>query len=145
MPEVAAIGWADPFAKAATGLLTAIGTVAPLVAGARVTVTVATTPLAMVESVAPIARQVTVPLTELHARVLFAPVSAAPAVTTAEVTSLGTYANVHCKPAGAPPLAFKVRFSATEPPATALPDARLTEDAMAEVVKLMPAVAEVLL
>jgi hypothetical protein len=118
----------DPFAKAAVALLTAMGTVAPLVAGERVTVTVATTPLPIVESVAPIAMHVTEPLTELHVRVLLAPLSAAPAATTTEVASVGTNESVHCKPAGAPPLALNERFSDTEPPSTAEPDKRLRED-----------------
>jgi hypothetical protein len=131
-PEVADIvsldpfGIADPSANAADGLLTVMGTVAPLVADESVTVAVATTPLAIVESVAPMAMHVTEPLAELHVSVLLALLSAVPGVTTTEA-SVGTNANVHCKPAGAPPLELKVRFSATEPPSTAEPDERPRE------------------
>jgi hypothetical protein len=122
-----------------------MGTVAPLVAAETVTVTVATKPLPIVESVAPIATQVTEPLTGLQVRVLLALVSAAPGVTTTEGASLGTNANVHCKPAGAPLVPLRVRFSATEPPSTAEPDERLTEDATgAEAIKPMLAVAALL-
>jgi len=99
---------------------------APLVADESVTVAVATTPLAIVESVAPMAMHVTEPLAELHVSVLLALLSAVPGVTTTEA-SVGTNANVHCKPAGAPPLELKVRFSATEPPSTAEPDERPRE------------------
>jgi len=143
-PEVAEMLSADPFAKAAIGLLTAMGTVEPLVAGERVTVTVPTTPLPIVESVAPIATHVTVPLTELQVRVLPAVPRVAPAATTTELTSLGANERAHCKPAGAPPLPFNERLSATEPPSTAEPDDRLSEvGAGAEVVKVTLAVAEV--
>ncbi|HEY9139769.1 MAG TPA: hypothetical protein VIN93_02710 [Bryobacteraceae bacterium] len=127
VPEAAAIVSAAPSAKAATGLLTAIGTVAPLVAGERVTVTVTTTPLPIVESFIPAVKQVTEPLAELQVRVLFALPRAAPATTARELTSLGTNANVHCRPAGAPLLLLNERFNETEPPSTADPDARLRE------------------
>jgi hypothetical protein len=126
-PDVAAVASADPFAKDAAGLLTTMGTVAPLVAGKRVTVAVATTPLPIVESVTPIAIQVTEPLAELQVRVLLAS-SAVPAATTTERTSVGANANVHCKPAGAPPLEFNERLNDTEPPSTAEPDDRLRGD-----------------
>jgi len=146
VPEFAAIDPADPFAKADPGTQTRMGTIAPLGAGERVTVTVATTPLPIVESVAPIAMHDTEPLTALQVIVLFALASAAPATTTAEVTSLGTKSNLHCKPAGAPVLPFNVSVSGTEPPVSAAPDERLSEDAAgAEAAKLMMAVAEVLL
>jgi len=141
-PEVADMLSEDPLAKAAIGLLTAMGTVEPLVAGERVTVTVAATPLPIVESVAPIAMQVTVPLPGLQARVLLALPRVAPAATTTELTSLGANESIHCKPAGAPTLPPNERFRATEPPWTAEPDDRLRE-AGAETVKLMLAVAEV--
>ena len=132
-PEVAAmvsadpLAMADPFGKAAAVLLTAMGTVAPLVAGDRVTVTVATTQLPIVESFIPSVRHVTEPLTELQVRVLPAVASAGPAVTTTEVASVGTNERVHCKPAGAPPLELNERFSDTEPPSTAEPDERPRE------------------
>ena len=127
-PEVADSASADPFANAAAGLLTVIGTVEPLVAGERVTVAVATRPLPIVESVAPIAMHVTDPLAELQVRVLPALPSAAPGATTTELTSEGTNANVHCEPAGAPALEFNERLSDTEPPSTVEPDERLRED-----------------
>ena len=116
-----------PVAQAELGLLTAIGTDEPLVAGERVTVTVATTPLAMVESVVPVAAHVTDPDAELQARVLPALVSAAPGATTTDVASLGTNPNVHCESAGAPPLVLNERLSDTEPPSTAEPDDRLRD------------------
>jgi hypothetical protein len=126
VPEVAAIVSADPLANAAMGLLTTIGTVAPLVAGARTTVTVATTPLAIVASFKPAVMHVTEPLLGLQTRVLVAAPSAGPAATLRELMSLGAYENAHCKPAGAP-LPPSVRFSDTVPPSTAEPPARLTE------------------
>jgi len=144
-PNVDAMVAADPFAKAAPGAQTQMGTVEPLVMGASVTVTVATTPLPIVESVAPIAMHVTEPLTGLQLSVLFAAPRAVPGATTSELTLLAAKSNLHCKPAGAPPVPFKVRLSTTEPPPTAAPDERLTEDAAgAEAVKAMLAV-EVLL
>src|ERR1017187_1963302 len=125
-PEVADTVSADPFAKAATGLLSTMGTVVPPVAGERVTVTVATTQLPIVETFIPAVRHVTEPLTKLHVRFLPAAASAGPAVTANELTSLGTNDNFHCKPAGAPP-PLNERFSDTEPPSTAEPDERLRE------------------
>ncbi|MFY9725179.1 MAG: hypothetical protein WAJ87_06770 [Bryobacteraceae bacterium] len=125
VPEVAAIVSAAPSAKDATGLLIATGTVAPLVAGERVTVTVAITPPPIAESFIPAVRQVTEPLAELQVRVLFALVSVAAAATERELTSLGANVNVHCKPAGAPLLLLNERFNETDPPSTADPDERL--------------------
>jgi len=122
-PEVADAVSADPLAKDDVGLLTTMGTVAPLVAGERVTVAVATTPLPIVESVVPIAIHVTEPVAAWHVRFLFALLSAVPGLTTTELTSPGANAYVHSTPAGAPP--FNVRFNDTEPPSTAEPDDRL--------------------
>jgi hypothetical protein len=119
---------ADPFANATAELLIAMGTVEPLVAGERVTVTVATTPLPIVESVAPVAIHVNEPLTGLQVRVLLALPSGVPGATTTEMASVGTNESVHSKPVGAPPLAVNERFNATEPPSTAAPDERLRED-----------------
>jgi hypothetical protein len=127
MVSVDPFAMVDPFGNAATGLLTAMGTVAALVAGERVTVTVATTQLPIVESFIPSVRHVTEPLTEWQVRVLPAVASAGPAATTTEVASVGTNESVHCKPAGAPPLELNKRFSDTEPPSTAEPDERLKE------------------
>jgi hypothetical protein len=124
------------------GLLTTIGTVVPLVDRARVTVTVATTPLAIRVSFIPAVRHSTEPLVELQVRVLPALLRVAAAVTTMELTSLGTNERVHCRAAGAPLLPLNVRFSDTEPPSTAEPDERLNEELMAETVRLMLAVAE---
>jgi len=115
-PEVAVAVSADPFANAASGLLTVMGTAALLVAEASVTLTVASTPLPIVESVVPIATQVTEPLVGLQVRVLLALLTAAPAATATELTSPGANANVHCDPAGAVPLALNDRLSDTEPP-----------------------------
>jgi len=83
-PEVAVAVSADPFANAASGLLTVMGTAALLVAEASVTLTVASTPLPIVESVVPIATQVTEPLVGLQVRVLLALLTAAPAATATE-------------------------------------------------------------
>ena len=127
-PEVAVSASADPFANAAFGLLTVMGTVAPLVVEARVTVSVASTPLPIVESVAPTATQVTEPLVGLQVRVLLALPTAAPGATATDLTSPGANAIVHCDPAGAVPLALNDRLSETEPPRTAEPDARLRDD-----------------
>lgn len=127
-PEVADAVSADPFANAATGLLTTMGTVPPLVTGERVTVAVATTPLPIVESVAPIAIHVTEPVAALQVIVLFALLSAVPGMTTTELTSPAANVYVHSTPAGAPPLPLNERFRATEPPSTAAPDERLRED-----------------
>ncbi len=128
MPAVADRASVAPLAQAASGLLTAMGTEEPLVAGERVTVTVATTPLPIVESVVPVAAQVTDPEAELQVRVLPALVSAAPGATTTDVASLGTKPSVHCESAGAPPLPLNERLSDTEPPSTAEPDERLRDD-----------------
>jgi hypothetical protein len=116
-----------------------MGTVAPLVIGERVTVTVATTPLPMVESFIPTVRHVTAPLAELQVRVLPAAESAAPAATTTEA-SLGTNASVHCIPAGAG-VPLSDRFNETAPPSTAEPEDKLSEEGTAEPVRLMLAVA----
>lgn len=128
MVSAAPFAKADPFVKAAAGLPTTMGTVEPLVAGERVTVTVATTPLPIVEPVIPLATHVTEPLAELQVRVWPPLLSAAPPAATTEVASVGTNESVHCKPAGAPPLALNERFNDTEPPSTAAPDERLRED-----------------
>lgn len=126
LPEAADMVAAAPLAKAAQGPLTTMGTVGPLVSGARVTVTVATMQLPIVTSFNPTVKHMTEPLTELQLSVLPALASAGPAATTTELTSLGTNESVHSKPAGAlPPL--NERFSETEPPSTADPDARLRE------------------
>jgi len=95
VPEVAVIPSAEPFAKDAMGLITAIGTVDPLVAAERVTETVATAPLATVESDIPAATQVSVPLAEAQVRVLPAVVSAVPAVTATDIASVGTNSSAH--------------------------------------------------
>jgi hypothetical protein len=95
VPEVADMLSAEPFAKAATGLMTARGTVEPLVAAERVTVTVATTPLPIVESDIPAATHVTEPLAELQVRVLPALLSAVPAVTATDIASVGTNVSAH--------------------------------------------------
>lgn len=127
-PEVADAVSADPFGNAASGLLTVMGTVAPLVALASVTVTVANAPLPIVESVVPIATQVTEPLAGLQVRALPALLSAAPAATATELTSPGVNANVHCDPAGALPLVLNDRLSDTVPPSTAVPDERARDE-----------------
>jgi len=62
IPDVADMLSADPIAKAAEVLDTAMGTVWPPVAGERVTVTVATTPLPIVVSFIPTVAHVTEPL-----------------------------------------------------------------------------------
>jgi hypothetical protein len=127
-PEVAEAVSGDPFAKAASGLVTVMGTVAPLVAGASATVTVASTPLLIAESVVPTATQVTEPVDGLQVSVLPAALTAAPGATATELTSPGANANVHCDPAGPVPLVLNERLSDTEPPSTAEPDERVRDD-----------------
>jgi hypothetical protein len=124
-PDVADMVSGAPFAKAAVVLPITMGTVEPLVTGERVTVTVATTPLPIVESFMPSVRHVTDPLAELQVRLQPAAVSTGPAAT-AMLASVGTNENVHCRPAGAP-LPPNERLRDVEPPSTAEPDERLKE------------------
>jgi len=124
-PEVADIVSGAPLAKAADVLPITTGTVEPLVAGERVTVMVATTPLPMVESFRPSVRQVTDPLAGLQVRLQPAAVSTGPAATVM-LASVGTNESVHCRPAGAP-LPLNERLRDVEPPSTAEPEDRLRE------------------
>jgi hypothetical protein len=143
VPDIAEIASPAPFAKAATGLLTVTGTAALLVAGASVTVTVATTPLPIVVPVVPLATHVIEPLTELHVRVLPAAPRTVPAAVTTDLTSLGANPSVHCRPEGAVPLPLNESASETVPPSTVEPDERPREIPATAVVRLRVAVAEV--
>jgi len=127
-PEFADSVSADPFANVAIGLLIVMGTVAVLVAGDKLTIAVAITPLPMVESVDPTTTHLTEPPAELHVRVFPSLLSADPAATTTELTSPGANEYVHSTPAGAVPLSLNERLSATEPPSAAEPEERLIED-----------------
>lgn len=115
-----------PSGKAPITLLIGIESrLLPLV-GERVAVTTATTPLLIVLAFMPVAKQVRDPVPELQLSVLLVP-SASPATAVRELMSLGAYASVHCKPAGALVAAFKERFSERAPPFTADPEAKLKD------------------
>ena len=85
----------------------------------------ATTPLPMALVLTPVARHVIAPTLVTQLSILPAVVSAGPAIALREVISVGVYEIVHCKPAGALAPAFNDRFSETEPPLTADPEAKL--------------------
>ena len=93
--------------------------------GESVAEIMATTPLPMALVLTPVARHVIAPTPVTQLSVLPAAVSADPAIALREVISVGVYEIVHCKPAGALAPAFNDRFSETEPPLTADPEAKL--------------------
>ena len=127
MPPVPEMLASPPSGRTPITLLIGIESRLLLLVAATVAVTTATTPLPMVLASMPVARQVRDPVLELQFSVLLAPVNAAPATAVRELISLGAYESVHCKPAGALVAAFKERFSDTEPPLTADPEARLRD------------------
>jgi len=114
-----------PFAKTPITLL--IGKLSRLSGpvGESVAEITATTPLPMALVFTPVARHVIAPTPVTQLSVLPAAVSADPAIALREVISVGVYEIVHCKPAGALAPAFNDRFSETEPPLTADPEAKL--------------------
>jgi hypothetical protein len=93
--------------------------------GESVAEIMATTPLPMALVLTPVARHVIAPTLVTQLSILPAVVSAGPAIALREVISVGVYEIVHCKPAGALAPAFNDRFSETEPPLTADPEAKL--------------------
>jgi hypothetical protein len=99
-----------------------------LVLAESLTVTTATTPVPTVFAFMPLVTHFTDPAAEAHVTTLPADVSAAPAATLTDATSLVGYEIVHARPAGALPLeAVKERFRASEPPGTTDPEAKLKD------------------
>jgi hypothetical protein len=94
----------------------------------RVAVTTATNPLPMAVLFDPDATQIKVPTPELQLSVSPTDVRAEPATAVRDVTAADGYANVHCSADGAPLPAFNERFSETELPWTAAPEAKLNDE-----------------
>jgi hypothetical protein len=99
---------------------------APVLAGASVAFTTATTPVLMPVLFIPLATQVMEPVAELQLSVLPAEVSAGPAAALRALMPAG-YDSVHSRPAGALPPPFSDRFRETEPPGAADPEAKLKD------------------
>jgi hypothetical protein len=77
----------------------------------------------------PDARHTRVPMLAAQLIVFPAAVSAEPAVTLSEATSVGEYPSVHWRSAGALASALNEKFSESEVPCRADPDARLSDGA----------------
>ena len=95
----------------------------------RLAVITATMPLLMALLSSPDARHTKVPTPALQLIVFPAAVSAEPAVTLSEATSVGEYPIVHWRPAGALAAALNERLSESEVPWRADPDAKLNDGA----------------
>src|SRR5579864_3643978 len=105
------------FARAPSVPTNPNATEGPLVCAANVTVTWATTPLAIVLAFGPEARHMSEPLLLAHDRVFPAAFRAAPAELVITDTSPGAYWRFHCAAAGANPgEAFSDSARETEPP-----------------------------
>ena len=107
----------------------ATGTATELLAVvAMFAVIVATIPLPIAVPFIPVTTQVRDVLVGLQFRVLPEAVSAGPAAAVSDAIFVATRDIDHCRLAGAPPdTGENERFSATEPPATVAPDARVSE------------------
>jgi hypothetical protein len=95
----------------------------------RLAVITATTPLLMALSFDPDTKHTKVPTPAVQLIVFPAAVSAEPAVTLSEVTAVGEYPIVHWSPAGALAAALNERFSESEVPWRADPEAKLSDGA----------------
>jgi hypothetical protein len=114
-----------PAPETAMAFPTGIDTLEPAVE-ASFTLTLATTPSAIPVAFMPVARQVKVVVPETQLSVLPAAVSTGPAAAVSEVTSVEGYERVHCSPDAAAPPATE-RFTETEPPGRADPEAKVNE------------------
>jgi hypothetical protein len=97
--------------------------------GERVAVTTATTPLLRALEFDPDDTQIKVPLPGLQLSVSPTAVRAGPGAALREVIAVGEYVSVHCSAAGALVPALSERFSGSELPWTADPDAKLNDGA----------------
>ena len=100
-----------------------------LLVGERVAVTTATTPLLRAVAFIPDATQTKVPMPGLQLSVSPTAVRAGPATALREVMAVVEYESVHCSAAGAPVPTFNERFSGSELPWAADPDAKLNDAA----------------
>jgi hypothetical protein len=100
-----------------------------LLVGERVAVIIATTPLLRAVAFSPHATQTRVPAVELQLSESPAAVSTGPATALREVIAEVEYVSVHCSAAGAPVPTFSERFSGSELPWAADPDAKLNDAA----------------
>jgi hypothetical protein len=97
--------------------------------GERLAVITATTPLLMAVLFGPDAKHTIVPTPALQLSVVPVSVSADPAATLRETTSVGEYASVHWRLAGALAGAVNERLSESEVPWRADPEAKLSDGA----------------